>query len=80
MKSSRPPRPLRERDAPSGGDAGHGPVEATVVSGVVSLKRRAMLAPGRGTALRAETGGHWGRLGLYAKRPERLFADLGREV
>jgi hypothetical protein len=60
--------------------AGHGPVEATVGFGVVSFKRWAMLAPGRGTALRAETGGHWGRLGLHAKCPERLFADLGREV
>lgn len=39
-----------------------------------------MLAPGRGTALRADTCGRWGRLTLHAERPQRLFADREREV
>jgi hypothetical protein len=54
-----------------------GPVEPTVLSGVVSLKRRrAFLASGRVSALRAETCARCGRTELFAERPERLFPDL----
>jgi hypothetical protein len=57
-----------------------GPVEPTVLSGVVSLKRRrSAMASGRGGAWRAETCGRCGRSQLYAEKPERLFSDLHRE-
>lgn len=57
-----------------------GPVEPTVVSGVVSLKRRrSALASGRVSALRAETCVRCGRTELFAERPERLFSDLHKE-
>jgi hypothetical protein len=52
-------------------------MEPTVVSGVVSLKRRrSVMASGRVSALRAETCVKCGRTELYAERPERLFPDL----
>jgi hypothetical protein len=57
-----------------------GRLEPTVVSGVVSLKRRrSALASGRVSALRAETCVRCGRTDLYAERPDRLFADLRRQ-
>jgi hypothetical protein len=57
-----------------------GPVQPTVLSGVVSLKRRrSALASGRVSAVRAETCVRCGRTGLYAEKPERLFSDLHRE-
>jgi hypothetical protein len=63
------------------GKAGHGPVEATVAFGVVCCeRRRAMLAPICGIPLGAETWGRCGRLELHIRCPERLVADLGREV
>jgi hypothetical protein len=58
-----------------------GPVEPTVVSGVVSLKRhRALLASGRVSAIRAETCVRCGRTELFAEKPERLFSDHYREA
>ena len=55
-------------------------MEPTVVSGVVSLKRRrSALASGRVSALRAESCVRCGYTELYAERPERLFSDLHRE-
>jgi hypothetical protein len=58
-----------------------GPVEPTVVSGVVSLKRhRAILASGRVSAIRSETCVSCGRTELFAEKPERLFSDLHREM
>jgi hypothetical protein len=57
-----------------------GPVEPTVLSGVVSLKRRrSALASGRVSALRSETCVRCGRTELFAEKPERLFSDLYRE-
>jgi hypothetical protein len=55
-------------------------MEPTVLSGVVSLKRRrSALASGRVSALRAETCARCGYTELYAEKPERLFSDLHRE-
>lgn len=57
-----------------------GSVEPTVLSGIVSLKRRrSFLASGRVSAIRAETCVSCGRTELFAERPERLFSDLHRE-
>ncbi len=54
-----------------------GAVEGTVLSGIVSLKRRrTMMASGRVSALRAETCVSCGHTELYADRPDRLFPDL----
>ena len=55
-------------------------MEPTVVSGVVSLKRRrSAFASGRVSAIRAETCVSCGRTELFAERPERLFSDLLRD-
>ena len=52
-------------------------MEPTVLSGVVSLKRRrSYMASGRVSALRAETCVQCGRTELFAERPGRLFPDL----
>ena len=57
-----------------------GRVEPTVVSGIVSLKRRrSAFASGRVSALRARTCVSCGRTELFAERPDRLFADIHRE-
>jgi hypothetical protein len=57
-----------------------GPVEPTVLSGVVSLKRRrSALASGRVSAVRSETCVRCGRTELFAEKPERLFSDLYRD-
>jgi predicted nucleic-acid-binding Zn-ribbon protein len=57
-----------------------GPLESTVLSGIVSLKRRrSAMASGRVSALRAETCVRCGYTELYAEKPERLFSDLHRE-
>jgi hypothetical protein len=57
-----------------------GAVEPTVLSGIVSLKRRrSALASGRVSAIRSETCVRCGRTELFAERPERLFSDLHRE-
>ena len=54
-----------------------GPLEPTVLSGMVSLKRRrSVLASGRVSAVRAETCVRCGRTELFAERPDRLFRDL----
>lgn len=53
--------------------------EHTVLSGVVSLKRRrSMMASGRVSALNARTCVDCGRTDLYAADPARLFRDLRR--
>ena len=57
-----------------------GAVEGTVLSGIVSLKRRrSMMASGRVSALRAETCTACGHTEFFAARPERLFPELHRE-
>lgn len=57
-----------------------GELQPTVLSGVVSLKRRrAFLASGRVSAVRAMTCVTCGRTELFAERPERLFSDFHRE-
>lgn len=57
-----------------------GQVEPTVLSGVVSLKRRRSgLASGRVSSLRAETCVDCGYTELYAERLDRLFRDVNRE-
>ncbi len=57
-----------------------GPLEPTVVSGIVSLKRRrSAMASGRVSAIRAETCVDCGYTELFAEKPERLFSDLHRE-
>jgi hypothetical protein len=54
-------------------------MEYTVVSGIVSLKRRrSAMASGRVSSLRAETCIKCGYTKMYAERPERLFRDLTR--
>ena len=54
-----------------------GRVEPTVVSGIVSLKRRrSWFASGRISPLRAETCVECGHTELFAERQERLFSDL----
>lgn len=53
-----------------------GAVEHTVISGVVSLKRkRSFWASGRVSALRGETCVKCGRTEIFADRPERIFPD-----
>ena len=55
-------------------------MEPTVLSGIVSLKRRrSAMASGRVSALRAESCVRCGYTELYAEKPERLFSDLHRE-
>jgi hypothetical protein len=57
-----------------------GPVEPTVLSGLVSLKRRrSAMASGRVSAVRAETCMLCGHTELFAEKPERLFSDFHRE-
>ena len=52
-------------------------MELTVVSGIVSLKRRrSAMASGRVSAIRSETCADCGYTELYAEKPERLFSDL----
>jgi hypothetical protein len=52
-------------------------IEETVVSGIVSLKRRRTMVPSaRVSAIRAETCVRCGRTEMFAARPERLFSDL----
>ena len=59
----------------------NGALEPTVLSGVVSLKRRrAVMATGRVSAVRAETCTDCGFTEFYAARPERLFADIRPET
>lgn len=54
-----------------------GRVEPTVVSGIVSLKRRrSVFASGRISPLRAETCVECGHTELFADRLDRLFSDL----
>jgi len=54
-----------------------GRVEPTVLSGIVSLKRkRSLMASGRVSALRAETCVRCGRTELFAADPDRLFPDV----
>jgi hypothetical protein len=58
-----------------------GPVEHTVLSGMVSLKRRrSAMASGKVSAVRAETCVRCGHTELFAERPDRLFRDLLREL
>ena len=58
-----------------------GPVEHTVLSGMVSLKRRrSVMASGKVSAVRAETCVTCGYTALFAERPDRLFRDLLREL
>ena len=55
-------------------------MEFTVLSGIVSLKRRrSAMASGRVSAIRAETCARCGYTEFYAEKPERLFSDLHRE-
>ena len=55
-------------------------MEFTVLSGIVSLKRRrSAMASGRVSAVRAETCARCGYTEFYAEKPERLFSDLHRE-
>ena len=57
-----------------------GPVEPTVLSGVVSLKRkRAVLASGRVSAIDGRTCVRCGRTTLYAANPARLFPEYHRK-
>lgn len=57
-----------------------GAVEGTVLSGIVSLKRRrSMMASGRVSPLRAETCTACGHTELFADRLERLFPEIPRE-
>jgi ribosomal protein S27AE len=57
-----------------------GPTEETVLSGIVSLKRRRSLwASGKVSALNGETCVKCGHTELYAANPGRLFSDLRGE-
>lgn len=57
------------------GECGGG-VQDTVLSGIVSLKRRrSVMASGRVSSVRALTCVRCGLTRLYADRPERLFPD-----
>jgi len=57
-----------------------GPTEETVLSGIVSLKRRRSLwASGKVSAVRGETCVRCGHTDLYAANPDRLFSDLRRD-
>jgi ribosomal protein S27AE len=57
-----------------------GPTEETVLSGIVSLKRRRSLwASGKVSAVRGETCVRCGHTDLYAASPDRLFSDLRRD-
>jgi hypothetical protein len=54
-----------------------GPTEPTVLSGIVSLKRRrSVWASGKVSALNAETCIRCGHTDLFAADPGRLFGDL----
>jgi ribosomal protein S27AE len=56
-----------------------GPTEATVLSGIVSLKRRrSVWASGKVSALNGETCVRCGHTDLFAANPDRLFSDLRR--
>ena len=56
-------------------------MEFTVLSGIVSLKRRRSAhASGRVSAVRSETCVNCGYTELYAEKPERLFSDLVRQA
>ena len=58
-----------------------GPLESTVLSGVVSLKRRrAVLASGRVSAINGMTCVRCGRTLLYAADPKRLFPEWHRDA
>jgi ribosomal protein S27AE len=58
-----------------------GATEETVLSGIVSLKRRRSLwASGKVSAVRGETCIRCGHTDLFAANPDRLFADLRRET
>jgi hypothetical protein len=57
-----------------------GPMEPTVLSGVVSLKRkRAVLASGRVSAVNGATCVRCGLTVLYAANPARLFPEHHRK-
>ena len=56
-------------------------MEHTVLSGMVSLKRRrSAWASGKVSAVRSETCMKCGLTQLYAERTDRLFRDLLREL
>jgi hypothetical protein len=55
----------------------NGPVQPTVVSGLVSLKRhRSFFASGRISPLRGETCVDCGHTELFAEKLDRLFSDI----
>jgi hypothetical protein len=57
-----------------------GPVEPTVLSGIVSLKRRrSLMASGRVSPIRAETCVNCGHTEFFADKLDRLFSDLRRQ-
>lgn len=54
-----------------------GHMEHTVLSGIVSLKRRrSAMASGKVSSVRSETCIKCGYTELFAERPDRLFRDL----
>ena len=54
-----------------------GPVEPTVVSGIVSLKRhRSLFASGRISPMRGETRVDCGHTEIFPERLDRLFSDI----
>jgi hypothetical protein len=54
-----------------------GPVEPTILSGIVSLKRhRSFFPSGRISPLRGETCVDCGHTELFADRLDRLFSDI----
>jgi hypothetical protein len=54
-----------------------GRLESTVVSGIVSLKRRrSFFASGRISPLRGETCVDCGHTRLFAEKLDRLFSDI----